>query len=118
MSSLGNDIQQARLRAGLAGNGEMILLYWRIGSEITDRQALHKWGARVIDKLAKHALWRLVAKNSLALMRKSAEFTVEGGTHRWYTDKIGARENPRFYGDFAFLVLAGVSPTLSANKFY
>jgi predicted nuclease of restriction endonuclease-like (RecB) superfamily len=30
----------------------MILLYWRIGREIVQRQAAHKWGARVIDQLA------------------------------------------------------------------
>jgi predicted nuclease of restriction endonuclease-like (RecB) superfamily len=52
LSSLKDEIHQARRRAALAVNSEMILLYWRIGREIVQRQAVHKWGARVIDQLA------------------------------------------------------------------
>jgi predicted nuclease of restriction endonuclease-like (RecB) superfamily len=52
LSSLKDEIHQARRRAALAVNSEMILLYWRIGREIVQRQAAHKWGARVIDQLA------------------------------------------------------------------
>lgn len=52
LSSLKHEIHQARRRAALAVNSEMILLYWQIGREIVQRQATHKWGARVIDQLA------------------------------------------------------------------
>jgi len=48
----GADQVGAFCRAALAVNSEMILLYWRIGREIVQRQAAHKWGARVIDQLA------------------------------------------------------------------
>lgn len=45
-------IRSARLRASLAVNAELVSLYWRIGQEILDRQALEGWGTKVIDRLA------------------------------------------------------------------
>ena len=45
-------IQEARHRAMLATNSELVLLYWRIGRDILDRQAEQGWGAKVIDRLA------------------------------------------------------------------
>ncbi len=52
LQSLKAEIHQARRRAALAVNSEMISLYWKIGREILDRQEQHGWGARVIDQLA------------------------------------------------------------------
>jgi predicted nuclease of restriction endonuclease-like (RecB) superfamily len=52
LRTLKDEIHQARRRAALAVNSEMIRLYWRIGKEIVQRQAAHKWGAQVIDQLA------------------------------------------------------------------
>jgi len=46
-------IRTARLKAGLAVNRELALLYWRIGKEILERQAAQGWGAKVIDQLAR-----------------------------------------------------------------
>ena len=45
-------IRSAQLRAGLAVNREMVLLYWQIGRDILQRQAQQGWGAKVIDRLA------------------------------------------------------------------
>jgi hypothetical protein len=45
-------IQGAQLRAGLAVNRELVLLYWQIGRDILARQQEQGWGARVIDRLA------------------------------------------------------------------
>jgi len=45
-------IQQARLRATLAVNTEMILLYWQTGKMIADRQHQEGWSAKVIPRLA------------------------------------------------------------------
>jgi predicted nuclease of restriction endonuclease-like (RecB) superfamily len=45
-------IRAARLRAALAVNRELILLYWSIGHDILVRQAMEGWGARVIDRLS------------------------------------------------------------------
>jgi predicted nuclease of restriction endonuclease-like (RecB) superfamily len=46
-------IRTAQVRAGLAVNRELVLLYWQIGREILTRQRQQGWGAKVIDKLAK-----------------------------------------------------------------
>jgi predicted nuclease of restriction endonuclease-like (RecB) superfamily len=51
LSELKERIRAARLRAAVAVNQELILLYWSIGSDILDRQATEGWGARVIDRL-------------------------------------------------------------------
>lgn len=53
LSTLKDQIRTARLKASLAVNRELILLYWRLGKEILDRQAREGWGAKVIDQLAR-----------------------------------------------------------------
>lgn len=45
-------IHKARLRATLAVNQELVLLYWQIGQDILARQAAQGWGAKVIERLA------------------------------------------------------------------
>ena len=42
----------ARQRAVLAANAELTRLYWQIGRDILDRQAMQGWGAKVIERLA------------------------------------------------------------------
>lgn len=41
-----------RIRANLAANEQLVLMYWDIGSEILRRQAREGWGSKVIDRLA------------------------------------------------------------------
>ncbi len=53
LGKLKEQIQSARLRASVAVNRELILLYWNIGQDILARQNTEGWGARVIDRLAK-----------------------------------------------------------------
>jgi predicted nuclease of restriction endonuclease-like (RecB) superfamily len=45
-------IHSAQLRATLAVNRELVLLYWQIGRDILLRQAQQGWGAKVIERLA------------------------------------------------------------------
>lgn len=45
-------ISSAQLRAVLAVNKELVLLYWQIGRDILNRQQQQGWGAKVIDRLA------------------------------------------------------------------
>ena len=45
-------IRTSRIKASLAVNRELVLLYWRIGSEIIARQSQQGWGAKVIAQLA------------------------------------------------------------------
>ena len=52
LAELKTRIQAAQVCASLAVNRELVLLYWRIGRDILDRQDREKWGATVIDRLA------------------------------------------------------------------
>jgi predicted nuclease of restriction endonuclease-like (RecB) superfamily len=45
-------IRNAQVRAALAVNRELVLLYWQIGRDVIARQQEHGWGAKVIDRLA------------------------------------------------------------------
>ena len=55
VADLKDRIRHARLRAGLAVNRELVLLYWQVGTEILERQNRRGWGARVIDGIVKLA---------------------------------------------------------------
>ena len=46
-------IRTAQVRAALAVNRELTLLYWQIGQDILLRQQQQGWGAKVVTKLAK-----------------------------------------------------------------
>lgn len=52
LAGLKERIRTARLKAAVAVNQELILLYWSIGRDILARQGAEGWGARVIDRLA------------------------------------------------------------------
>ena len=55
-SSLLNDLKEriraAQVRAAVAVNRELVLLYWDIGRDILGRQMEQGWGSKVIDRLA------------------------------------------------------------------
>lgn len=53
LTQLKGDITQARQRAALAVNAELVQLYHRLGSEIQQRQEAHGWGTKVIERLAR-----------------------------------------------------------------
>jgi predicted nuclease of restriction endonuclease-like (RecB) superfamily len=52
LSELKTRISHAQLRAAVAVNKELILLYWQIGRDILHRQQQQGWGAKVINRLA------------------------------------------------------------------
>jgi predicted nuclease of restriction endonuclease-like (RecB) superfamily len=45
-------VQNAQIRAALAVNSELVLLYWQIGHGILQRQQALGWGAKVIETLS------------------------------------------------------------------
>lgn len=53
LARLKSQIQTAQVRAALAVNQELVLLYWQIGKEILTRQKVEGWGSKVIERLAK-----------------------------------------------------------------
>jgi predicted nuclease of restriction endonuclease-like (RecB) superfamily len=52
LSDLKTRISHAQLRAAVAVNKELVLLYWQIGRDILHRQQQQGWGAKVINRLA------------------------------------------------------------------
>ncbi|MDQ3131463.1 MAG: PDDEXK nuclease domain-containing protein [Acidobacteriota bacterium] len=52
-SELKTEIRQAQIRAAVSLNKEVILMYWKIGRSILDRQKKLGWGAKVVDRLSK-----------------------------------------------------------------
>ncbi len=53
LQALKERIRTSQVRAALAVNKELVLLYWQIGRDILNRQEQEGWGAKVIEKLAK-----------------------------------------------------------------
>ncbi|MDE2571875.1 MAG: DUF1016 domain-containing protein, partial [bacterium] len=52
LGELKERIRAAQVRAALAVNRELVLLYWQIGREILERQNRAGWGAKVVERLA------------------------------------------------------------------
>lgn len=52
IQGLKHDVEQSRLQAAIAVNQALIQLYWRIGHGILEQQEAHRWGSKVIDRLA------------------------------------------------------------------
>ena len=53
LSIIKGHIQKAQQQAALTVNRGMLLLYWRIGKEILERQQQQGWGAKIVDQLAR-----------------------------------------------------------------
>ena len=52
LRKLKEQIRNAQVKAALAVNQELVLLYWQIGKEILYRQQQQGWGSKVISRLA------------------------------------------------------------------
>lgn len=78
LAALKERIRAAQLRAALAVNHELVLLYWHIGKAILERQDEQGWGAKVIERIA-HDLHREFpgmggfSRSNLLYMRAFAE---------------------------------------------
>jgi predicted nuclease of restriction endonuclease-like (RecB) superfamily len=53
LEELKGRIRNARLKASLAVNRELVVLYWTIGRDILRRQDQEGWGTKVIDQLSR-----------------------------------------------------------------
>ncbi|WP_162894757.1 PDDEXK nuclease domain-containing protein [Rhizobium terrae] len=83
VSDLKRKIVEARHRASLSVNRELILLYWTIGRDILARQEREGWGTKVIDRLAddlRQAFPEMTGLSSrnLKYMRSFAEAWPDG----------------------------------------
>jgi len=78
LRNLKDRVRTAQLRACLSVNRELILLYWRTGRDILERQNQAGWGAKVIDRLARdlHSEFpdmKGLSRTNLLYMRAFAE---------------------------------------------
>lgn len=53
LEDLKTRVRSAQLKAAVAVNTELVLLYWSIGRDILARQRAEGWGAKVIDRLGR-----------------------------------------------------------------
>lgn len=78
LDGLKQRIRAAQVKAALAVNQELVLLYWQIGKEILTRQEEQGWGSKVIERLAKDLKrefpdMRGFSRSNLLYMRAFAE---------------------------------------------
>ncbi len=52
LQSVKDRIRTAQVRAALAVNSELVLLYWQIGGDISRQMREQGWGAKFVDQFA------------------------------------------------------------------
>ncbi len=52
LTDLKEHIRAAQVRAGLAVNRELVLLYWQIGRDLLARRQCEGWGAKIVQRLS------------------------------------------------------------------
>lgn len=114
LNGLKNQIRSAQIKAALAVNRELVLLYWHIGREILQRQQEQGWGSKVIPRLAKDlkrefpdmkgfSRTNLLYMRAFAEARPNEKFVQELlGQITWYhnlglLDKLKEREERLWY---------------------
>ena len=76
-------VRSSRVKAALAANSELVLLYWHIGRAILERQQEEGWGAKVIDHLSRDLRrefpdMRGFSPRNLKYMRSLAQAYTDG----------------------------------------
>lgn len=66
LASIKDRIRSAQVRAAVAVNQELVLLYWGIGKEILARQQAEGWGKNIIGRLAKDLRAQFPAMDGLS----------------------------------------------------
>jgi predicted nuclease of restriction endonuclease-like (RecB) superfamily len=84
LADLKTRIRAAQMRATLSANREMVLMYWRLGRDILERQARDGWGSKVVDRLARDLrvefpAMRGFSPRNLKYMRAFAEAWPDAG---------------------------------------
>jgi predicted nuclease of restriction endonuclease-like (RecB) superfamily len=91
-------IRTSRVKASLAVNRELVMLYWRIGSEIITRQTQQGWGAKVIEQLANDLRnefpdMKGLSRSNLKYMRVYADSWQDGSIGHQLGGQIPWRHN-------------------------
>jgi predicted nuclease of restriction endonuclease-like (RecB) superfamily len=95
LEDLKTRIRAAQVKAALAVNRELLLLYWQVGREILARQQSEGWGTKVLDRLTRDLKREFpdmkgFSRSNLKYMRSFAEAWPDGigqaplGQITWY----------------------------------
>lgn len=52
LNGLKEKIRQARFKAALTANAQLLAIYWELGNTILEQQKIEGWGAKIIDNLS------------------------------------------------------------------
>ena len=89
-------IRSVQQKAVLAANSEMLVLYWRIGRDILERQREQGWGAKVVDRLSadlrrEFPEMKGFSRANLLYMRALAESWPDASIVQQLVGQIGKR---------------------------
>ena len=114
INELKTKITQARIRAHLSVNKELIMLYWDIGNKILEKQNAEGWGSKVIENISRDlraafpemrglSLRNLVYMQTFATKFKDLDFTQQAAAQiPWFhictiMDKISDADKCMWY---------------------
>jgi predicted nuclease of restriction endonuclease-like (RecB) superfamily len=82
LSDLKNEIKTARVKAALAVNRELVLLYFKIGKSILEKQKEEGWGSKIIERISRDLREEFpemtgLSTTNLFYMRRFAEILLQ-----------------------------------------
>jgi predicted nuclease of restriction endonuclease-like (RecB) superfamily len=91
IQTLKQEIANARIKAHLAVNREMIMLYWKIGQQILERQKEEGWGTKVIENISKDLRKEFPEMKGLSYQNISymRQFAIEYDNEQFLQQAIG-----------------------------
>ena len=118
LENIKSAIRTAQIKASLAVNSELIILYWNIGKIILQQQKEQGWGAKVIENISKDLQnsfpnMKGLSYRNLNYMRKFAETypdfefvqqlvaQLPWGQNIWLMDKLETEEKRSWYAQKA-----------------
>lgn len=101
LTNLKEKIRQARLKASVAVNTELLKLYWEMGQTILQQQEEQGWGAKIIDRLAsdlkvEFSDFKGLSVRNLKYMRAFAEAYPQFGAGEAQVKRIQDAESQEF----------------------
>lgn len=96
IQSLKDRIRSAQLKASIAVNEQMILLYWDIGKDLYEKQQSQEWGSKVVENLAKDLKRELpdtngFSRTNLFAMRRFYSFYKDSALANPLVHQLGER---------------------------
>ena len=118
LENIKSAIRTAQIKASLAVNSELVILYWNIGKIILQQQKEQGWGAKVIENISKDLQnsfpnMKGLSYRNLNYMRKFAETysdfefvqqlvaQLPWGQNIWLMDKLETEEKRSWYAQKA-----------------